>query len=214
MKGILFIAILTVAYFNGQAQTYNVGDSIKVSFARLKKKTIDSSRDLDLYIAIKNISRHPVRAYKTLWYDRMPSPLGNYDCQLYKKTSKGYNFVDHYSQTSGYRYFSDSLIQIYSQPAADSILHFFDIYKDTLLPGSTNMMQFNILNVNHFLKPGQYRFRIAFRLWNDFRIDPKSKELRQVEHYIYSDWNYFDLSHTLIDHLKQRWGSARGTRDE
>jgi hypothetical protein len=160
-------------------------------------KTVLSEKDLNFGIKITNLTDRWVRAYNTLWYARMPSPFANYDCLLFKKTDTAFVFVDHYSYESPYSFIMDSLRVLYEDDKADSIIRVFDISKDSLGPGSTRFLQFNLATNNFYLDSGEYKLQIAFRVRNQYK-DNKSG-IEKID-YIYSDWFYFKIEMQLFAH--------------
>lgn len=193
MKYIFAIILLIFVYGSSLSQQRIIGDSVKITFLREHNKIIIGKvSDLDFSIIISNLSSKPVRAYKTLWYSSMPSPLANYDCPLFKKEDTGFKLIDHYSHEPIYQYLLDSLRQIYSDVAADSIFKDFDFYKDSLGIGCSDTLHFNLLRNNIYLDAGEYRFKIAFRIGNDYEVVQNKKKRKEIL-YTWSDWYYFKL---------------------
>jgi hypothetical protein len=65
-------------------QTYVDGDTVSISFLTDGiKKSAAKAADLDFSITLTNVTNRAIRVYKTLWYNRMPSPLANYDCMRF-----------------------------------------------------------------------------------------------------------------------------------
>lgn len=203
MKKASTVAILVLLCGNGFSQQRIIGDSIRVLFLKNHNKNLLQERsDFDYLIVVTNISSKPVRAYRELLYGRMPSPLANYDCPLYEKDDTGFRFVDHYSYEPPYQYLMDSLRQIYSDSVANSIIKDFDFHKYILEPGESDTLQFNLLCNNFYLEPGQYKFKIAFRIGSSDIIDEAGTRKKNLL-YIWSDWFYFKLDRKLVCSLSK-----------
>jgi hypothetical protein len=97
----------------------------------------------------------------------------------------------------------DSLRQLYSDTVADSIFKRFDFYKDTLGAGSAYTLQFNLLSDNIYLDSGDYKFKIALRVGNDYRKDMSNELVNHIK-YLYSEWYYFKLERSLIASIKSQ----------
>jgi hypothetical protein len=197
MKTVLII--LPVLFFCRAlfAQTYVDGDTVSISFLTdgAKKRAVKAA-DLNFSMTLTNVTNKSISVYKTLWFNRMSSPLANYDCMLYKKNDTGYAFIDHYSYEPIYPYIMDSLRQLYSDSVADAIFKKFDFYKDTLGAGRSYKLEFNLLSDNIYLEPGYYKFKIAFRVGNNYRTDKNGELVNDIK-YLYSDWYYFKLERLL-----------------
>jgi hypothetical protein len=72
----------------------------------------------------------------------------------------------------------------------------FDFYKDTLGAGRSYKLEFNLLSDNIYLEPGDYKFKIAFRIGNNYRTKKNGDLVNDIK-YLYSDWYYFKLERLL-----------------
>jgi len=95
------------------------------------------------------------------------------------------------------------VLSLYSDIAADSIFKRFDFYKDTLGAGGSYTLQFNLLSNNIYLDSGDYKFKVAFRIGNNYRTKKNGDLVNDIK-YLYSDWYYFKLERSLRELLNSK----------
>lgn len=119
---------------------------------RTKKEDLKIRDDFNLKIEVINISNRPIQVYETLVEGSRGDKMANCHIEIYKLNEQEFNKF--YSR---YIHYDESVY------TSESFRH-YDIGKKQLPVASKKVIYINLLNLTETFPPGQYKFRIHFRV--------------------------------------------------
>jgi hypothetical protein len=166
--------------------------SIKFDCNDGRERIVNEEKDFCYFVIQSNLSSATKQVYAKLVWGDTASRFSNYFWVLYKKDGPVYIPIAPPQITDASTFIESDLHMKYGEKG-DSIFSIYDIEKKGLLPSKSDTLCFNLLLDNSVFDPGEYRFRIYFRIGNAYSSKNGKREISDLS-YVASSWYYFRVA--------------------
>lgn len=176
------------------AQSY-VYRNLAIDIASKQRLIVQDYNDFNLNITLSNRSaRESIETYNRLAFGK--STLGNIFFELHKYDSVSGGFLEITSKVTG---IADLAIRFNNEEERLK----FDPPKTPLRAGEKRVLVFNLLDIIHYIPPGNYALKIYFRVGNNYGYDRLGHIITNCMQYVESIMMPFEIN-TPIEAPRKR----------